>query len=256
MFPLRDSNSYSTFPLTTYSLIAINVIAFLTFKFRLSGDLELLQGLTLVPGKMEWCVANIELITQSPGVFIHSLIQPFFASIFLHADWPHLLGNMWFLFVFGRAVEGRLGSFGFLGFYLAFGVAAGLFHVIITLEMDNQAINLLGGVVQMDGMGKMIPVVGASGAIAGVLGAYFFLHPLARILVFFPPFFLFHIPALFFIGFWFAYQMFSANAATQDSLVYCGVAWWAHIGGFLAGLALISIYHLFKSDQPPEPSSA
>lgn len=253
MFPLRDSNSYKTFPLTTYSLIVINVVAFLTFKFRLSGDIELLQGLTLVPGKMEWCVANIELITQNPGVFIHSLIQPFFASMFLHADWPHLLGNMWFLFVFGRAVEGRLGSFGFLGFYLTFGVAAGLFHVIVTLEMESQAVNLLGSVVQMDGMGKMIPVVGASGAIAGVLGAYFFLHPLARILVFFPPFFLFHIPALFFIGFWFAYQMISANAVTCESVVYCGVAWWAHIGGFLAGLALISIYHLFKSDQPPEP---
>jgi len=246
MIPLRDSRRSEGFPVTTYSLILINLIVFITYRYRLGSDPNLLKGMALVPGKVEWCLDNLGTITRDPFVFIHLLIKPFLASLFLHADWPHLLGNMWFLFVFGSAVEGRMKPFRFLVFYLACGVAAGVFHVAITLGGGPGA-DLLGRIAHFGVLEKDIPVIGASGAVAGLLGAYFVLFPLAKILVFFPPFFFFQLPALIFLGFWFAFQLFSARAAAAEGLGYGGVAWWAHVGGFLAGLAIASFFRFFQT---------
>jgi membrane associated rhomboid family serine protease len=254
MIPLRNSSRVEGFPLITYCLIVINILVFITYKYRLGGDPVLLQGMALVPGKVEWCLDNINLLARDPFLLFRLLAKPFLASIFLHADWPHLLGNMWFLLIFGSAVEGRVRPFRYLGFYLFCGAAAGVFHVTNTLGTEREVVDFFGRVVHFGSLEKNIPVIGASGAVAGILGGYFVLFPLSRILVFFPPFFLFHIPALFFLGFWFTYQLFNAYEASQAALEtagYSGVAWWAHVGGFLAGVAALSALRAFSAC--PEP---
>jgi membrane associated rhomboid family serine protease len=147
-----------------------------------------------------------------------------FASMFLHGGWMHLFGNMWFLYLFGDNVEDAMGHFRFLLFYLLSGLAATFAHV---------AVNPL----------SPIPIVGASGAISGVVGAYFVMFPTARVLTLVPVFFFVDIvvlPALVFIGLWFLFQFWSGvlSLAVQHM---GGVAWWAHIGGFIAGIVLAPI---------------
>jgi len=163
----------------------------------------------------------LELFPRDPV----ELLTPVFAT-FLHGGWLHILGNMLYLYIFGDNVEDMLGRGRFLGFYLACGIVSFLVQIVFASH-------------------SMVPNVGASGAIAGVLGAYFILFPRARVLTLIPLFLFFplvEIPAYFFLGIWFLIQFLSGAAALgQSSAVSGGVAWWAHIGGFLAGIVLLKI---------------
>jgi membrane associated rhomboid family serine protease len=159
---------------------------------------------------------------QSTGLLSGAL--PLLTSMFLHGGWLHFLGNMLYLWVFGDNIEDRIGHFGFLGFYLTCGLAAAFLHIF-----TNTA--------------SIVPTVGASGAIAGVLGAYLVLFPGARVLTLVPIFFFFQLielPALVFLGFWFVMQFFSgAMSLAAGEQQMGGTAWWAHIGGFVTGIGLI-----------------
>jgi len=154
-----------------------------------------------------------------------AVILPLFTSMFLHASFLHVAGNMLFLWIFGDNVEDYIGHFAYLVFYFVVGAAAGVTHILL-----NQA--------------SRIPSVGASGAIAGVMGAYFILYPRARVLVWFPPIFLFHIPAWLMLGYWFVMNFFSgaATAIAETHQTSGGVAFWAHVGGFIAGVVLIHVF--------------
>lgn len=208
MIPLRDSNRSRSFPVMNWLLIAANTLVFI-YELGLSdGQLQRLVGAyALVP-------ARIEAAPLTYGFTI-------FSSIFMHAGWFHLISNMWVLFIFGDNVEDRMGSISYLIFYLLSGAAAGVLQTYLT-------------------PGSSVPVLGASGAIAGVLGAYIFLFPAARVVTLVPIFFfmsVIEIPALIFLGFWFISQLFSGLASIGAEAAQ-GVAWWAHIGGFLVGLVL------------------
>jgi membrane associated rhomboid family serine protease len=146
--------------------------------------------------------------------------------MFLHGGWMHVIANMWTLYLFGDAVEDRMGPVRYLIFYLLCGLAAGLTHFLTNPTSP-------------------VPCIGASGAIAGVLGAYLVLFPTARILtlipiLFFP--FIVEIPAVVFLGIWFASQFFSGTLSLISTQYYEGVAWWAHVGGFVAGIVLLPAF--------------
>ncbi len=147
--------------------------------------------------------------------------------MFLHAGWLHLLGNMWYLWIFGDNVEDRMGRIGFLAFYLLCGASASLIHIVFNLN-------------------SRIPSVGASGAIAGVLGAYLLSYPFARVLTLVPFLIIWpvvELPALIVLGSWFLIQLLNGWAAIAVSTQTTGgVAWWAHIGGFVTGLVLLRVF--------------
>jgi membrane associated rhomboid family serine protease len=147
---------------------------------------------------------------------------PFLSSMFLHGGWAHILGNMWFLYLFGDNVEDRMGHVRFLVFYLLSGLSAGAIHYWTNIH-------------------STLPTIGASGAIAGVMGAYFVLYPRSRIItlvpIFFYPLFL-EIPAILFLFFWFLTQILSGSLALASGESFGGIAWWAHAGGFAAGIVL------------------
>jgi membrane associated rhomboid family serine protease len=153
-----------------------------------------------------------------------AVLLPVLTSMFLHGSWMHVIGNMWFLWIFGDNIEDYLGHFKYLVFYLASGMGAAFAQVILNPH-------------------SRVPTVGASGAIAGVLGAYFVLYPRARVLIWFPIFFLFYLPAWVTLGYWFAMQFLSgaATSIADYSDTHGGVAFWAHVGGFVAGIVLIKI---------------
>ena len=217
MIPLRDSNRSYHFPVMNWLLIVANALVFF-YELGLSdGQLERFIGsYALVPARIE----------DAPITFGFTI----FSSMFLHAGWFHVLSNMWVLFIFGDNVEDRMGALPYLVFYLLSGLAAGLLQTTLT-------------------PGSSVPVLGASGAIAGVLGAYIFLFPRARVVTLVPIFFfisLIEVPAIIFLGFWFFSQLFSGLASIGAQAAQ-GVAWWAHIGGFAVGLVLCS----FFSRRPP-----
>jgi membrane associated rhomboid family serine protease len=216
MIPLRDSNRSRHFPVMNWIIIGINVLVFI-FELGLSGgELErFINSFALVPSRLE----------SQPVTYAVTI----FSSMFMHAGWFHILSNMWSLFIFGDNVEDRMGPLSYLTFYLLGGVAAALLQTYV-------------------GTGSSVPVLGASGAIAGVLGAYILLFPSARVVTLVPIIFLItviEVPALIFIGFWFVTQLFSGLASIG---AVAGVAWWAHIGGFLVGLILSPI---FRRRSPP-----
>jgi len=146
----------------------------------------------------------------------------FVSNLFLHASWMHLLVNMWFLWIFADNVEDRMGRLPFLIFYLV----CGAFATLLQWYFDQTL---------------AIPVIGASGAIAGVLAAYFFLYPLERVIVFFPPI-LIPIPAIAFLGLWVLLQLHNATTAIIFEGTTVDVAWWAHLGGFVAGTVLYRFF--------------
>lgn len=203
MIPLRDVIPSRTFPFFTIVFIVLNTLAFL-FE----------QSLPVV---------SREQLIQAYGV-VPARFAPVtvFTSMFLHAGWGHFLGNMLFLWIFGDNVEDRLGHVRFVVFYLMCGIAAVAAHFYM---------NPL----------STIPTIGASGAIAGVLGAYFVLYPHSRVLALVPLFIIFEIvevPAILFLGIWFLMQFFYVGAAAvRAGGEGGGVAFWAHIAGFLAGMA-------------------
>ena len=213
MFPLRDTVRSRIFPWMNYGLIAANVVVFL-FQSSLSPRAfeQFLEVFALTPA---------QLSLSAPWTWL-----TIFSSMFMHGSWFHLISNMWTLYIFGDNVEDRMGSGRFLVFYLASGVAAALAQVAVMPE-------------------ARIPTVGASGAIAGVLGAYFLLYPRARVITFIPVFilpWLVRVPAVLYLGVWFLSQLSSGLISLGAVGQFGGIAWWAHIGGFVFGLILV---HLF-----------
>jgi membrane associated rhomboid family serine protease len=219
MIPLKDDTKRSTTPVVTVGLIIVNTLAFL-YELTLPARLEqsFLMSYAMVPAR----VTHLLGVAHVP---VQVALQPLLTSMFLHAGWLHLIGNMWFLWVFGDNVEDRLGHISYLFFYLVCGIGAGLAHLVMNL-------------------GSAVPSLGASGAISGVLGAYIVLYPRARVLTLMPLiifWFTLEIPAFVVLGYWFLIQFFSGVAAVgvRDA---GGVAWWAHIGGFVLGVILVKIW--------------
>lgn len=229
MFPIRDTIPSHSPPLVTWMLIAINSLVFL---FALTLDHEELMGVFylfgLVPARYshpDWALAI--------GFPVDDY-WPFLTSMFLHGGWMHIIGNMWTLWIFGDNVEDRMGRVRFLIFYLLTGLAAGLVH-----WLTNQ--------------NSSVPAVGASGAIAGVLGAYMILFPFSRIITLIPVFFfpLFvQLPAVTYLFFWFLSQMFGATLTALSPGNVGGIAFWAHVGGFVSGIILHRFFLLPKRVRP------
>jgi len=212
MFPVKDTIRSRSFPLVTWIIIVVNV---LIFFFELSLSEAELTRLIYTYG----LIAN-RIDPGNPLTWF-----PFISHMFLHGGWFHILSNLWTLFIFGDNVEDRMGSFRFLIFYLLGGIGAGLLQIFL-------------------GASDM-PSIGASGAIAAVLGAYFVLFPRSKVITYIPvfifPWFI-DIPALIYIGFWFISQLFSGLLSLAGSAGESGIAWWAHVGGFVIGLLLVSLF--------------
>ena len=219
MLPLKDDQpSYST-PYVNWFLIGLNILIFL-FQATLDprSSKLLAEQFGEVPSHLAAFVAGSHRYT------LPQVVLPFFTSMFLHGGWAHVLGNMWFLYIFGDNVEDYLGHFKYLVFYLMSGLIAMGTQVAIYPHSN-------------------VPTIGASGAIAGVLGAYFVLYPRARVLTWFFVFII-YIPAWFVLGEWFVMQFLYGTAslsAAQAGRDLGGVAFWAHVGGFVAGVVLIKV---------------
>jgi membrane associated rhomboid family serine protease len=220
MLPIKDDQPRYSTPYVNGFLIGLNIFIYL-FQSTLgprSGELFARQ-FGVVPSHLAAFLAG------SPLYPLPVVAVPFFTSMFLHASWVHVLGNMWFLFIFGDNIEDYLGHFKYLIFYLISGLLAMATQVAIYPNSN-------------------VPTVGASGAIAGVLGAYFILYPRARVLTWFFVF-IFYIPAWIMLGYWFVLQFFAGAAAlsiAHPGRDVGGVAVWAHVGGFIAGIAMIKIF--------------
>ena len=216
MIPLRDTTPARNYPIVNTAIIAINVVVYC---------LQLLQGpeinrfiyiYGLVPAR--YSVAPIAAYFTT-GQQLFSLVS----FMFLHGSFWHILGNMWTLYIFGDNVEDHLGPIRYALFYLLCGITSGLSHLILNLHSN-------------------LPTIGASGAIAGVMGAYFILHPRSKILtlipIFFIPYFI-NIPAYIFLGLWFLLQFINAAGSHAGTR---GIAWWAHIGGFIFGILFLKLF--------------
>lgn len=216
MIPLRDINPSRSTPVVTLALIVVNTVVFLyQLSLERTAQLALLNGLGFVP-------ARLPLALRSPEMSFVDALLPLWTSMFLHGGFLHLLGNVWFLWVFGDNVEDRLGHLRFLVFYLLCGAGAGVAHALVELQ-------------------STVPTVGASGAVSGVLGAYFVLFPRSRVITLVPLVFVFltvRLPAMVVLGYWFLIQFFS-GLGTLGGDQTAGVAWWAHIGGFVFGMLLL-----------------
>lgn len=217
MIPIRDLHPPSRTPYVTYGLIAVNVFVFF---FGLSLDVEVRRALVSYFGFIPALFSTgAVLVPVTEGGASDHLFTPF-TSMFLHGDFAHIVGNMWFLHVFGDNVEDALGKARFTAFYFA----AGLFAALAQLVVDPAS---------------TLPMIGASGAVAGVLGAYLVLYPRARVLVLVPIFVIvsfFEWPAYLVVGEWFVIQVLAGLIALSRETPSGGVAWFAHIGGFLVGL--------------------
>lgn len=215
LLPLKDENPTYSFPIVTIFIIAVNVLIYIyqvSLGYGYAGE-KFIYQLGAIPYE----------ITHFHDIKIPNLVPPPFTlvtAIFLHGSWAHLVGNMWYLWIFGNNIEDALGKLRFAIFYLLCGIIAGLSHIISVPDSS-------------------VPMIGASGAISGVLGAYFIVYPRARVLILM---FLFifirflYVPAVLVLGFWFVIQILSAGSFGE------GVAWYAHIGGFVAGAVLIRLF--------------
>jgi membrane associated rhomboid family serine protease len=207
VIPLRDVIPSRTFPFVTITIIVLNALAWI---LELSLSPEDLERFLFIYGVVP---ANFHLPTL-------------FTSMFLHGSWSHILGNMWYLWIFGDNVEDQFGHGRFVVFYVLCGVAAAFGHMLLNA-------------------GSMLPTIGASGAIAGVMGAYFIMYPHSRVLTLVPIFLydVIEVPAIALLGFWFLMQLFSAGAvATATSGTGGGVAFAAHVAGFLVGMGGVFVF--------------
>ncbi|GAB4319612.1 MAG: rhomboid family intramembrane serine protease [Candidatus Sumerlaeia bacterium] len=221
MLPIHDNVPHRRPPVVTVALIAANTGVFI-FQLMLPEAMheKLLYLFGVVPARFthpRWA-AWVGFPADN--------YWPFLTSQFLHGGLFHLIMNMWTLWLFGDNVEDRMGHGRFLIFYLICGALSGVGHTLVNSR-------------------STIPAIGASGAIAGVMGAYFLLYPLARLVVLVPVFFyplFFEIPAFFYLFFWFVMQLFSGTASILAPGAGGGIAWWAHVGGFAAGAALCGLF--------------
>jgi membrane associated rhomboid family serine protease len=213
MIPLRDNIPSRTFPFVNYGLIAANLLLFL-YQLSLGHHLDRFV--------LAWGLVPAHLLGRHDGLHLPGLATVI-TSMFLHAGWLHVLGNMLYLYIFGDNVEDRMGHGRYLLFYLLCGMCAAAAQL-------------------WSAPGAHVPMVGASGAIAGVMGAYFCLYPRARIvmLIFLFIFIDFiEVPAFFFLAFWFLLQFINGTFSSSSQ---GGVAWWAHIGGFAGGIVLLLFF--------------
>jgi membrane associated rhomboid family serine protease len=221
MLPLRDDQPTFSTPFVTYFLILLNLVAYF-FEWQLSmQNPEPVRALIFQFGVVP--LREIGLLTGVPLFSPLLAFLPLFTSMFLHGSWGHVIGNMWMLWIFGDNIEDHLGHFRYLTFYLLCGLAAGFTHIVFNAS-------------------SRAPTVGASGAIAGVMGAYLVLYPHARVRTW--PLFIFQFPAWLVLGFW-ALTEFLAGTATSlgaRSQLAGGIAVWAHVGGFLVGILLIKLF--------------
>jgi membrane associated rhomboid family serine protease len=219
MIPIRDDQSRLSAPYLNNFLIGLNLLIFLLESVLDPESLKvLIFQFGVIPSHVTALVAGTGRYPPA------AVVVPFFTSMFLHGSWMHVIGNMWFLWIFGDNIEDYLGHFKYLIFYLLGGVVAAMTQVALDPSLR-------------------VPTVGASGAIAGVLGAYFILYPRARVLTWFPPIFFFHLPAWVMLGYWFVLQFLSgaASSIAYSSQTRGGIAFWAHVGGFVAGAILIKL---------------
>lgn len=217
MIPIRDTIRSRKFPVVTVTFIAMNILVFL---YQASLPREALDALVRLYGVIP--ARDLPRLLDHP--FSLTTYVPFVTAMFLHGGWFHVLGNMLYLWVFGDNVEDSMGRGMYVVFYLLVGFAGSLAHILANPSAS-------------------IPTIGASGAVAGVLGAYFISFPRSRVLTLLPLFFIFtlvEIPAVLFLILWFGMQLLSGVA----SLAVTGetVAWWAHVGGFLSGALLIRLF--------------
>ncbi|HRT63000.1 MAG TPA: rhomboid family intramembrane serine protease [Syntrophales bacterium] len=233
MFPLRDDIFRRHFPLVTWLIICVNV-AIYYMETALGNDdmVQLMNRFAVIPARYGHDGSFLGL--QLP---IADYL-PLLTGMFLHGSWLHIIGNMWFLHLFGASVEDRMGPVRYLFFYLLCGILAGLIFIYFDLQTT-------------------MPSIGASGAIAGVMGAYLVLFPAARIvtliIIIIIPFFV-DLPALLFIGIWFYLQVLLETVAASSPGTGGGIAWWAHIGGFVAGMLLIAPFRVIGLlHRPPYP---
>jgi membrane associated rhomboid family serine protease len=218
MIPLKDLTPHRSKPWMTFALIFVNCVIFLyenslmlqsPYAFKL-----FIQHYAMIP-------ARLQLALASSRVSLTDALSPMFTSMFLHGGWLHLIGNMWFLWIFGDVVEDRMGRLRYLGFYLICGLGAAITQTIVN-------------------WGSTVPTLGASGAIAGVMGAYIVWFPRSQVLTLVPLLFFWftiRLPAVLMVGYWFVIQFLSglASLAMPET---GGVAFWAHVGGFLLGALL------------------
>jgi membrane associated rhomboid family serine protease len=221
MIPIRDTIRSETYPVVNSFIIAVNVLIFFLELSQGQGLDGFIKIYGLVPARYS--------IPQIAAYFTTGQqVLSFLTFMFLHGGFLHLLGNVWFLYIFGDNVEDRLGHFRYLVFYLLCGLASGISHLVINWH-------------------SMIPTIGASGAIAGVMGAYFILYPRAKILTLVPIFIFFQfieLPAFLFLGVWFLFQFLSAAGASAQA---GGIAWWAHIGGFVFGVIFLKLFEMLPA---------
>jgi membrane associated rhomboid family serine protease len=212
MFPLYDTTRTRVFPLVNLGLILLNA---LVFFFEIQKTPSALESFIFT-----WGLIPAHLLADPAGTW-----ETIFSSMFLHGGWFHILSNMWVLFIFGDNVEAALGKFRYLLFYLLSGVAAALLQAYLLPT-------------------SAVPMIGASGAIAGVLGAYLILFPRSRVASLVPILFILtivEVPAVLFLVFWFVTQLYSGLFTMQGGSA-SGIAWWAHIGGFLFGMLMVSFF--------------
>ncbi len=247
MIPLHDDVPATRIPFVNYAIMSLCGLMFAWQVAAGDGNSSLVERLGMIPARItaeagETITLPERVLVETPlGVQVFEGLRPvapalgsdwltLITCIFLHGGWLHFLGNMWFLWIFGDNVEDRLGHLGFAGLYLGTGVVAGLCHLLFNFDSP-------------------LPTIGASGAIAGVMGAYLYLFPYSRVVTMIPLIFLWpvvELPAPVFLGFWFLMQFWSVTWGMGEQTA--GVAWWAHIGGFVAGLACAAV---LPSQQQP-----
>ena len=228
MFPLYDDNPTEIFPVITLLLMA-GCVAVWVFIQGAGLDQRTLVGsvctLGTIPAEITGSLTgSVQARGRSPCTPGGFTWLTLLTSIFLHGGWMHLIGNLWFLWIFGNNIEDSMGHLRFLAFYLLAGLVATASHIASS-------------------PGSALPVVGASGAISAIMGAYLVLYPRTRVYTLFIIIFIirvFPLPAWFFLGYWFFLQV--ASSTMQGGAGGGGVAFWAHIGGFLAGLALVRVF--------------
>ena len=253
VFPLWDDNTGRlTTPFVNYALIALNLFVFVVLQGLGTNDqftyafstvpLEILTGRDIVtPGRVVFDEVSrqrflVPGLGETPGTVYFTL----FTSMFMHGGIAHILGNMLFLWIFGDNIEDRLGHVRYLIFYLVCGVLASLAHVFTTFILASEDQSML------------VPSLGASGAISGVLGGYILLHPSRRVTVILFRF-LTDVPAWVAIGLWFAFQLISGLGMLGPGSAEGGVAYAAHIGGFIAGLVLIKFFDIGRGRVTSRP---
>ncbi len=222
MIPLRDTIPSKSVPIVNYLLITVNLLVFLHESRMSETQLEIFTlHYGLVPANILPAISGNFSLT---GL---GILKTFITNTFIHGSLWHIVGNMWFLFIFGDNVEDKMGKFGYLIFYLLVGILASATHFVLYSHSN-------------------LPVIGASGAISGVMAAYVFLFPKSKIITLIPIFLILplfvSIPAYIFIGIWFIIQLISGTGGLIHHGAATGIAFWAHIGGFVAGMILFRLF--------------